>query len=42
MGNVPEWPAEVVEGASHELRPLLAGLNDGLRVDPYGIIKEGA
>ena len=42
MGNVLEWPAEGVEGASHELRPLLAGLNDGLRVDPYGIIKEGA
>ena len=37
MGEVPEWPAEVVEAAAPELRRLLQGLNDGVRVDPYGI-----
>lgn len=39
LGTVPEWPAEVVEGASAALRPLLAGLNDGVRVDAYGLIR---
>jgi len=38
MGEVPEWPAEVVARASRELRPLLVGLNDGVRVDPYGVV----
>ena len=42
LADVPEWPTEVVEGAGPELRPLLTGLNDGLRVDPYGIINTGA
>lgn len=39
MSEVPEeWPVEVVVQASDELRPLIEGLNDGMRVDPYGVI----
>ena len=41
MGEVPEWPTEVVARASAELRPLIEGLNDGVRVDPYGVIAGG-
>ena len=35
MGEVPEWPAEVVAWASDELRPLIEGMHDGVRDDPY-------
>ena len=41
MNEVPEWPAEVVAWASDELRPLIEGLNDGMRIDPYGVIPKG-
>ena len=41
MGEVPEWPTEVVARASVELRPLIEGLNAGVRVDPYGVIAGG-
>ena len=41
MSEVPEWPVEVVVRASDELRPLIEGLNDGMRVDPYGVIHRG-
>ena len=35
---VPEWPEAVVAKASPELRALLVGQNDGLRLGPDGIV----
>ena len=40
LGAVAEWPAEIVDGASPTLRPLLAGQNDGACVDAWGIIQD--
>ena len=37
LGPVPEWPDQVIDRASAELRQLLIGQNDGVRVDAYGI-----
>ncbi|MBT5876164.1 MAG: hypothetical protein HOH43_22240 [Candidatus Latescibacteria bacterium] len=39
LGTVPEWPKAIVDQASPALRRLLAGQNDGVRVDAYGIIQ---
>jgi hypothetical protein len=40
LGTVPEWPAHIVEQAAPELRPLLAGQNDGACVDAWGIVQD--
>jgi hypothetical protein len=37
LGAVPEWPEQVVAKASPDLRQLLLGQNDGVRVDAYGV-----
>lgn len=39
LATVQEWPEQVVNGAAPALRRLLLGLNDGLRVDNYGIVQ---
>ena len=37
LGAVPEWPSQVVDRASADLRRLLAGQNDGVSVNAHGI-----
>ena len=38
LKTVPEWPEAVVKKASPDLRRLLVGQNDGVRVSAHGII----
>ncbi|MDP6650912.1 MAG: phytanoyl-CoA dioxygenase family protein, partial [Gammaproteobacteria bacterium] len=40
LGTVHEWPEVIVDQASPALRRLLAGQNDGVRVDAYGIVED--
>ncbi len=40
LGRVPEWPTPVVDRASPPLRALLAGQNDGLRIDAWGLVQD--